>query len=301
MYRIAKDILKNESFRCQKASLTVEAALVMPLFLYFMIAFLYFIQIFTVQEQIQAAITRMGLNWSKATYFYKDFPDLSEALSFDKTVFGNEMDNVIDDITDQVISGSSLKLYAMGYLDKEFVNKSCIQDGFNGIDFFYSSVINQEDCIDIVLKYRVSIPIEIFSLGDMNILQRIRVRSWTGYEVKETYTTEEATDTTMVYITATGTVYHKSQSCSHIKLSVIAVQGIPVELRNESGSKYTSCDKCCTGKEGDNMTYYITSYGTKYHLDRNCSRIKRSVQEIPVSEAGDRKPCTRCYKIREED
>lgn len=289
----------NYRDRYQQASLTVEAALVMPIFLYFIIAFLYFMQIFTLQEQIQQSITKMGLSWSKTAYFYKDFPNIEEALSFDNTIFGSEFDIGLNEITDKIISGYSLKLYAKQYLDKDFINNSCIRDGFEGIDFFYSSVVNDEACIDIVLKYKVSIPVKIFLLGDLSMFQRVRLRTWTGYEVAAAYSTQEETpdsDDTIVYITDTGTVYHKSKDCSHIKLSITAVQGIPYDLRNDSGSKYTMCEKCCTGEEGENATYYITTYGTKYHADRTCSKIKRSIQEIPLSEVGSRKPCSRCGK-----
>lgn len=284
-------------YQVQNASLTVEAALVMPIFLYFMMVFLYFIQIFTVQEQIQSEITRMGLNWSKTAYFYKDFPDITEAVSFDKSILGEQLDIKIDDITDKIISGCSLKLYAEPYLNKDWVNNSCIKDGFDGIDFSYSSVLQKDNYIDIVLSYQVSIPFKIFLLGDMRMLQRIRLRSWTGYEVAAAYTEENQDKTeTMVYVTSTGSVYHLSKECSHIKLSIQSVIGIPSGMRNESGEKYTRCEACCTGEEGVYATYYITSYGNKYHASRTCSRIKRNVQEIPLSEVGNRAPCSRCGK-----
>lgn len=287
-------ILNKNKYQYQKASLTVEAALIMPIFFYFMIAFLYFIQIFMVQDQIQSAITKMGLSWSKTAYFYKDFPDINEAINFDKTIFGNELDIGIDEFTDRIISGSSLKLYAKQYLDKDWLNRSCIKGGFEGIDFSYSSIANSENLVDIVLSYQVKIPVQVFNIGDISMLQRVRLRTWTGFKIPAAYTANSDTSQTIVYITDTGTVYHKSKDCSHIKLSITTVQGIPYDLRNKSGSKYTRCEKCCKGDEGENAAYYITSYGDKYHTDRTCSGLKRSVREIPLSEVGSRKPCSRC-------
>jgi hypothetical protein len=99
---------------------------------------------------------------------------------------------------------------------------------------------------------------------------------------------------TMVYITETGSVYHIKIDCSHIKLSVREVFGLPYDLRNEYGAKYDSCEACCTGREVEDAIYYITSDGTKYHTRRTCSKIKRNVREIRLSEVGNRAPCKRC-------
>jgi hypothetical protein len=289
----------NKNSRYREASLTVEAALVMPIFLYFMIAFLYLFKIFTLQEQIQSEMTRMGLNLSRTAYFYKDFPNIQEALNFDETIFGKEFDIGLGDLTDKLISGCSMKLYAGVYLNKDWINNSCIVDGFKGMDFFNSSISNNENNIDIIVKYKIRIPIKIFAIGDRSIYQRVRIRAWTGYEVAAAYDTktEKGNDNeTLVYITTTGSVYHKSKTCSHIKLSIRAVQGIPDELRNDSGAKYKRCEKCCTGQESADATYYITSDGTRYHTTRNCSAIMRNVKEIPISDVGSRKPCSRCYK-----
>lgn len=289
------DAYKHLYRKCGEASLTVEASLVLPIFLYFMIAFLYFIQIFTVQEKLQSTITKMGLNLSRAAYFFQDFPDINEALSIDKTIFSGELDLGISDIADSIISGSSLKLYAKKYLDNNWVNRS-VKGGFDGIDFSYSSISNEEGCIDIVVKYKVKIPIKIFTLKDMTMLQRVRVRTWTGYQIEPVYGAEKVDGKTYVYITETGYVYHKSMECSHLKLSIKEVNGIPVFLRNNNGAKYHRCEECCKGKLDPDTVYYITSFGNRYHRMKTCSGLKRSIKKIPVSEVGSRKPCSRCYK-----
>lgn len=283
----------------QKGSLTVEAALVMPIFLYFMIAFLYFIQIFTIQEQIQSSITQMGLNLSKAAYFCKDFPEINELLNFDESIFEGELDIGLNNLVDSISSGSMLKLYAMKYLDTERINESCIKGGFDGLSFYQSSILNDQEHIDIVVTYKLRLPLRIFKLGDMSMLQRIRLRGWTGYELEAVYkkkASEDSKDESIVYITDTGSVYHTDKNCSHIALSVTSVQGLPTELRNNSGGKYYSCESCCDGKEGALATYYITEDGSRYHSKRDCSSIKRSVKEVSLSEVSDKPLCKRCGK-----
>jgi hypothetical protein len=289
---------RTSQFTCEykDASLTVEAALVMPIFLFSIFTFLYIIQIFTMQERIQSAITKMGLNLAKTAYFYQDFPDITEAVNFDKSVFGNDIDLGIDDLTDQIMSGCTLKLFAKKYLDNDWINHTCIFGGFDGIDFFQSKISNDEGYIDIVLIYKVRIPIRILALSDMTMIQRVKLRTWTGYQVDPGYTTGENRDGTIVYITETGQVYHKSKECSHLKLSISAVTGIPDSLRNNNGAKYKKCEECSKGKLNPYATYYITSYGTRYHTTRTCSGLKRSIREISISEVGSRRPCSRCCK-----
>ncbi|HWT74741.1 MAG TPA: hypothetical protein VN258_08500 [Mobilitalea sp.] len=281
----------------QKASLTVEAALILPVFLYFMLAFLYYIQIFTIQEQIQSSITKMGLNLAKSSYVLKDFPSLEDALSFDFTVFGEDYDISLEQLADTLTSESVLKLYAKKYLDTPQINHSCIKNGFDGISFTSSSLLGGDDYIDIVVSYLVKLPLKLFALNDMQMVQRVRLRCWTGYEVAAAYQTSEETKNNeeIVYITETGSVYHKSETCSHIKLSIRSVSGIPNDLRNDNGAKYYPCEACCIGATDMTITYYITSDGTRYHSLRDCSKLKRSVKEISFSEVGSRKPCKRCY------
>jgi hypothetical protein len=295
----AKKVCNPFKFRAdtKKASLTVEAALVLPVFLFFMLSFLYFIQIFIVQEQIQASITKMGLNLAKTAYVFKDFPDIEEALSLDFTIFNDDYDIGLDELADHLVSDNLLKFYAKKYLDTDQINRSCIVDGFDGINFTDSSVLCGSDYIDIIVSYEVSIPVKTFVLGDMQMIQRVRLHNWTGYEVTPVYQTQANEDNNgaYVYISDTGRVYHKDENCSHIKLSVSSVQGVPTSLRNEYGGRYTPCEACCSGKEEEPATYYITSDGTKYHTRRDCSKIKRSIKKVKLSDVGNRTPCKRCY------
>ncbi len=278
-----------------KASLTVEAALVLPLFLFAILTFLYFIQIFTLQEFIQSTMTKMSLNMAKTAYVYEDFGGMEELLNFDETVLGAEIEVGLGDFAKSIVDQAILKLYAKQYLDVDRINQSCIKNGFDGISFRDSKILKEDDAIDLIVHYQVSLPIKLFSIEDMEMLQRIRVRAWTGYEVAATYSLEEDDgEVTIVYITETGRVYHKSATCSHIRLSVSAIEGIPTTQRNENGGKYYPCEKCCDGDLNPYGTFYITLDGTRYHTRRDCSKIKRSVKEIPISEVGDRSACKRC-------
>ncbi|MDF2844982.1 MAG: hypothetical protein K0R00_3408 [Herbinix sp.] len=279
-----------------QGSLTIEAALILPVFLYFMLFFLFYIQIFSTQERIQSAISAMGLELSKTEYIRQDFETIEDALNFDFSIF-NEIEGLgITERAEEYLGEAILKKYSKKYLDRKEINNSFIKNGFQGIRFI-STPEDEEEFLDIIVSYEMELPIPLFSLEPISMLQRIRVRNWTGYQVQAAYQTEteEGVETT-VYITATGTVYHSKEDCSHIKLSITSVQGIPYNLRNSNGAKYYPCESCCADKPKEWATYYITTDGTRYHAKRECSRIKRSVTAIKISERGNRTPCKRCYK-----
>ncbi len=279
------------------ASLTVEAALVLPLFLFAMIALLYFIQIFLLQEHIQAAITKMGLSMAKTAYLYDDFKENTTALDFDETIFEERADLGLTDFVTSLIDASILKQYAKKYLNTEGINQSFIINGLEGVSFHAVELGHDNEWIDIQVHYRIRLPLRLFVIRDMTMLQRIRVRAWTGLTVAATYRKEEGEDQTdLVYVSETGTVYHRTDSCSHIRLSIRAVHGIPRDLRNDQGAKYYPCESCAKGVLDELGSYYITSDGNRYHTRRDCSRIKRNVRTIAVSEVGSRSPCKRCWK-----
>lgn len=278
-----------------RASLTLETALVLPLFIYSFVALLYFIQIFILQEHIQETMTKTGLSMAKTAYVYADFMDMGEVESFDNSLFGEELDVTVGSLADSILSGTAVKLLMAEELDTDRINHSCIEGGFSGISFYYSKILAATDYIDLVARYRVKFAIPFFGLEDMRMIQRVRLRGWTGFQVPARYSmSEEDSDVTFVYITDTGTVYHMSETCSHIKLSVREVSGIPNALRNENGGKYYACEACCGGESGNTAIYYITSYGDRYHSNRNCPKIKRMVRKVPLSEVSDRTPCKRC-------
>ena len=98
----------------------------------------------------------------------------------------------------------------------------------------------------------------------------------------------------MVYVTVSGSVYHKKLNCSHLNLSVTKVSGGNVSSRrNENGEKYHACESCSRG-QAPGSTVYITKSGNRYHNDKNCSGLKRSVRLVKESEAGNLHACKRC-------
>ena len=77
-----------------------------------------------------------------------------------------------------------------------------------------------------------------------------------------------------------------------LDLSIRMASGEEVSsLRNESGGKYYACEHCGGGSGG---AVYITSYGDRYHSSLSCSGLKRTVYAVPLSEAVGKGACSKC-------
>ena len=107
-------------------------------------------------------------------------------------------------------------------------------------------------------------------------------------------TWEKKTEEALVYITTYGKVYHTSLSCNYLDLSIITVNQSQVDSRrNVDGGKYYECEMCEKNELGK---VFITSYGDRFHYDRNCSGLKRSITSVPLSQVGSRTLCRKCEK-----
>jgi hypothetical protein len=290
--------IKHIKEKRSHASLTVETSFVLPLFLFFFISLLYLIQIINFQEVLQEALTESGLSMARAAYMYSDFHDVQDAQETDASIFEKGIQTGLQELTGAVINKVLLKHTVTSKLNTDISNNLFVVGGFDGIRFDGSSVLEGNDDIDIVIRYRVRVPIRIFGIQEMNMIQRVKLRGWHGHQLPPLYTIveENENEETIVYITESGTVYHLKRSCSHINLSIESINGKPTWQRNKNGGKYYPCEACCAKNNSGVGTYYITSYGDRYHSNKGCSKIKRSVREVPLSEVKDKASCKRCGK-----
>lgn len=125
---------------------------------------------------------------------------------------------------------------------------------------------------------------------ETRVTEKAVCRGWIGF-------TELEDEEIYVYITPEGSVYHFYRDCTHLKLSIEMVSfGKACTLKNQYGEKYRECKIC---EEPYGLMVYITKEGNCYHSERNCSGLKRTVRQIPISEVQGRICCIRCA-AREE-
>ncbi|MDO5291185.1 MAG: hypothetical protein Q4F05_00415 [bacterium] len=278
-----------------KGSITVEAAFIMPFFIFVLLSFLYFFQLFTLQEHIQESITRVSKEASQYGYVYNYIEEKKGGEQEEKETTSAK--KVVQGFVDGTLFRTKF-LENMG----SNVNDSCIMGGIQGISFVESSFMKQENNIEVVAIYEVKIPVLFLNLHPFTVVQRVHSRAFVGERLVDNDTGDEdgkleQEEDSYVYITRTGTVFHKDKNCTYLNIKLIKVAGNEIlTKRNFSGAKYYPCESCMKEKLDNGKSYYITEYGTRYHSCSTCNKIDRDITKIKLSQVGSRRPCSKCGK-----
>lgn len=248
-----------------KGSLTVEAALVLPIFVLSMIS------LFSLLFQLRLMIRIQDALYEEGMYLCE--------IACNQNL--NELD-VSEEILRALENGND------GGLHQESGINAYTRDGIR-IEEAYQ--YNQE-LVNLSAVYEGKLLYDFQNLFQKTFHQGVIMHTFTGYvnglsgrgyDAKEVY----------VYVTEDSEVYHRSRECSHIRLTIREVSGKDIKsLRNDEGNKYKAC-RHCHAKIGS-AVLYVTAEGDCYHSSLSCSGLSRSVKQIPISQVGGRRPCMRC-------
>ncbi len=262
------------SFR--RASMTLEASFVLPFFLFAVLNILFAVNIISAQSRINAALHQVGNKMAFAGYAYE------------RTV-GSALP---DGLAGVVLSQAYARGQVLECVGRDYLNQSCVKGGAGGVSFAGSSIMGEGDLIDLKVSYKVRPFIECMGFDGFAMSQRYYGRAWTGYDVTR-HISDVSMEDPMVFITASGTVYHLNRNCTYLNPSVEAVSAEDVTgLRNQSGGRYYACESC--GKAGVQGQVYITQYGDSYHSRIHCSGLKRTIYTVPLSQTDGRGRCSKC-------
>lgn len=256
-------IKKSKKFKraVLSASMTLEAAFIIPLFVFFVVIFVHVINFVNFQNRVNEALYNSARVLSKTEYTSEGSANMGSAL---------------------------VLLY--GELNKKTVENAGVKGGILGITALQSEF--DGDMIHFEVNYYAGMPFDFLKILGFPCTQKVSVRKWIGNEDKGAEGGSAGNeDKRMVYITETGMVYHTDSNCTHLRLSIkTAAKAQISELRNNNGGKYDSCERC----GGTGTILYITEYGDKYHTDINCSGLKRVIYIVPYEQVSDRPACSRC-------
>lgn len=257
-----KSMEKASIFVSLRGSITLETALVVPFFFLALVCMLYLIEIMFIQTSVKEGLRSAGKMAAEQAYAIP------------------------------VVSSSQIEKEIVESVGKEKLTKSILQGGADGIDCRKSYLSPFDGIIYLKAEYKVKVPIPLFAIPPIKYEDEIKVKGWTGYQKGsiDTGFIEE-----MVYVTASGIVYHEDPHCTYLEPSVRCVpKGTIDDLRNEGGGKYYPCRYC--GGNSSSGYCYITDTGNRYHSSAECSRLKRVVYTVPKSEVKGKGACSKCAK-----
>ena len=263
------------------ASMTVEASMVLPFFLFFFLNILSMFNILKMQCDMEAALHQTGNRIAKYTF------DVRYGLG------EVGIDTSDSDILTAAVDTAFAEKGVKEYLGKEYLDNSCILNGSEGLTFYKSLISSDADIVNIVASYKAKPYLGIIGFKAFRIENSYYGHAWTGYDYNHPLGIADNAVEEMVYVTEWGEVYHRNIDCTHLKLSISQAKMSEVKhKRNEGGSRYYKCEYC--GNKENNGTVYITNYGNRYHTSINCQGLKRTIYTVPLSEVGGIPPCSKC-------
>lgn len=242
----------------RKGSVTVEAALAVPIFFLAVVSLLYLMEIMAIRTSVRA-----GLQWAGKQAMQNAY--------------------AVRAVIPADLEGDVVQAAGAGRLDR-----SIIVGGSSGIHCEGSYLSPGTGIGKIKASYKVRLPIPLFAAASVSCEETMQIKAWTGYEKNMFGNNDDET----VYVTETGLVYHRDYQCTYLKLSIHMVQASEVDtLRNDGGGKYYPCEHCRGQSFGG---VYITDTGNRYHTSLTCSGLKRTIYAVPLSEAVGKGACSRC-------
>ena len=272
-----------------RGSLSLEAAILIPVFLTLVIAVLSFMNLIAVQLTVDRALSETGEELAVYGGIKEELvrtPEKEERLS----------GFVKQKLLDAAFSELLVRTLVTEKLSGTAAAGAAVTGGLSGISYLGSSYDAARGRIELKASYRLRQAI-FPSFTGRAFTQKSVHRIWSGDVTAAGSGGESGTETEneegqTVYVTEQGTVYHLTTSCSALSLTVCeASAAVIAKLRNESGHIFYPCEHCDPVLSG---TLYYTPYGECYHSDRNCSGLKRTVRAVPLSEVSGLPACKRC-------
>lgn len=269
-------------------SVTVEACLVVPLFLFFMLAMADMFMLFMAEAHIHQSLAEAAGYTAQYAYLEnrlrmhkgnqttdknqteQEKPDLKEASQKEK-----------GSLSDLIHSAILIKKFHE-YLGDDFYVEKMIAGGRDGIAVSIKMDTDNSKIFLAEAHYRGIFDVPLLGSMSISLSNQMKQKAFLGYSK------EDQEMDSYVYVTPEQSVYHMRRSCTHLSLSIY-------RAASSQKKNYVPCSFC--GKEPDvNGTIYLTRTTNVYHNSAGCSGLKRSVRRVKMSEVRGLAPCSRCGK-----
>ena len=278
-----------------KGSLTIEAAIFLPIFIISVFTIAFIMKLFCVQECLQHAISDEIVRKASESYLeYKagenelpkilrEFNVYNEKNNFSENIEKHFSQNTIK--TMHILDGPKIIEYRY-FFNGRFENSS-INEPYQ---------INTDYLIEAVSMSKIRMPFSIRFVSDMTLAQRVIARGWVGTEkisnpMNFNEMAKEKKEKIVYIFPRAGERYHK-KSC-------LLISNYPTLkiLTDTIKNQYRPC-KLCDARRIDIGTsvFIFEDSGEVYHAG-NCVLVDKYVVPMDIKEAEDQgyTPCKRCY------
>ena len=313
-------------------SITIETAFSFPIFLFAFIALCYLFVFIKTEYTVQRELYYTAREVSSYGPVIEPLIKIRDKFISDaeNTVYGEEnktksdiiraLTSLLPDGGNGISIGNIITNSADSLIFRYIMQQSIpeevfqyIKDGKSGINCDGSLLYDIDKCLIINCSYSLKLPMNILPDINIPVNHSIKFRYFSGTEVRSLLTEveqdeesgenedeEEEDDVEYVLITDTGGCYHFSYSCPSLNIRPTEINLSDVgKKRNAGGGKYKPCEFCVRNSE-DAVKCYITPEGDRYHFDKMCQGLKRTIDSVPITEVGKRRACKRCLSMREE-
>jgi len=254
---------KRVSFSAS-GSLTAEAAVALPLFLFAGVILMMPFRILDVERQVQASIETVGEEISQTAYFSLENPR------------GNE-----------VMTTAAAYVYA-----EAAVRMKLAKLPIENISLASSRLLTDGETVDLVVDYELRLPFSVLGFSHVKRTNRCFRRAWIGKDGSAPADGKDPDEDVIVYVGKDSTRYHERRDCHYLDnhLQAVALAEIG-DYRNQDGGKYYPCSRC--GAESKTVVYIMKS-GNHYHSSTTCTAITAYVKAVPKSQVEYLGACSYC-------
>ncbi|MBE5940433.1 MAG: hypothetical protein E7266_08555 [Lachnospiraceae bacterium] len=248
-------------------SLSIEASMVLPLFMFFMLVICSPLFIMNKELVLREKMLETSLKMSEFFYITENVSSMDFAKSH-------------PDIYSAAVKGISV-VYAYTNLPSDVSAK-------------LSTVSADKKIIDLIADYKTDIHYP-FSVPSLHFIQRCYVRGFCGAQIKKS-----DYENITVYVTKYGTAYHKDTNCSYLYganrvETSISYDNLFADITYMNQS-YAACNLCIPTTM-DNINFvYLTIGAYSYHYSLSCPIFKRTIYAVRLADiTGEYSPCILCY------
>lgn len=255
-----------------RASMSIEAAVVLPIFIFFIVSIINIFSILSLHRKVYAVSESVCKEASQ--YMYAKDKVLDKDLGIDK--------NIAEKVSEIVVRQKTLLKLKNNSLEERMkkLNIEC--------DF-----LDDEEIIELKIDYYYKLPFTMFGMNKMKQAVSSKRRAYIGKSKRGDGIKADKTGDETVYIGKYSSKYHTNSKCHYLYNDISRVNYEELSsVRNSSGVKYSPCKRCIGNNHFD--TVFILPSGTSYHSSKECNAIISYVEKVRKSDVIHKGACSYC-------